>query len=380
MTLTQTAKTFRLVVKTVGITIVGLFIFRASILIYQLLFPATPPTPPSAAFDAKYGQIPTLIMQVTSVQYTTPYTIRQDLLEYQLPTKPEVANVYPILKAPYGFLSEDRANDIANVFGFTGEPIKLNASDSRWTGPNKFLTINTQTLNFSYQYKYSLDSSVFKPGIFTSEAQVIKFASNLNAQYNITGSFADDLSGGQTQISRLKYLNQKLQPVLTIAEASAIRVDFLRNPVSIGKNTYPFVYPRYTGATTYTLIGSTSNGNLQAVEVYYRLWRYRSDMAGVYPMVSSQVAWENIQANPEKFTVYVGNLELGPMDRNTSTPIVNEVVVKQVYFAYYDTDDEQEYIQPVWVFIGKANLASSGQLDWVGYVPAIDPKYVKTSN
>ncbi len=380
MTLTQTAKTFRLAVKTVGFTIIGLIIFRASFLIYQLLFPATPPTPPATAYDAKYGQIPTLIMQVASVQYTTPYNIRQDLLEYQLPDKPEVANVYPILKAPYGFLSEDRANDIAKVFGFTNEPIKLNASDSRWTGPNKFLTINTQTLNFSYQYKYSLDSSVFKPGAFSSEDQAIKFASNLNSLYNITGSYADDLSSGRTQISKLKYLNQKLQPVQTIAEASAIRVDFLRNPVVIGKNSYPFVYPRYTGATTYTLIGSTSSNTLQPVEVYYRLWRYRANMAGSYPMVSSQVAWENVQTNPEKFTVYVGNLELGPMDRNTSTPIISEVIIKQVFFAYYDTDDEQDYLQPVWVFVGKANLDISGQLDWVGYVPAINPRFVKTTN
>jgi hypothetical protein len=180
----------------------------------------------------------------------------------------------------------------------------------------------------------------------------------------------------------LKYLNGKLQPVQSINEASAARIDFIRNPVSFtiaDRNaTFQFVSPSYVGSVAYTLLGiAEDRRNPRPIEVNHVLWRYDSAAGETYPMITSQIAWESIQQNPELFTVYVGNLEMGPMDRNISTPVINSIRIKKVYFAYYNFEIEQDYVQPVWVFEGKAQLSTGGELDWVGYVPALEPRWIK---
>lgn len=375
MTLTETGRLFRLGVKLFSAIMGGLIALRVVIVVVGLVFPETPPEPEKPVYEAAFGKIPPLIVDISQIQLANNYTAQLDVLQESLPTEPQVAPIYPILKAPYGFLSEDRAKELASAFSLKDEPTKASAVELLWRAPNQALTVNVQNLNFLYQYKYNLDPSVFVPGIFTNQSDLIKTATELQGAYNIYGAYANDISQTTPKVWLLKYQNQKLQPVTRIAEASAARVDFSRNSVVIGQSNYPFVSPDYIGSITNTLF-ALRNNQLGPIEVKFILWRYRTDQGSNYPMVSSQIAWENIQLDPSKFTVYLGNLALGPLDRNTSIPVVSSIVVKQVYFAYYNTEREQDYIQPVWVFIGKATLATGGNLDWVAYVPAVDPNYV----
>lgn len=127
------------------------------------------------------------------------------------------------------------------------------------------------------------------------------------------------------------------------------------------------------------LLGTKDQSTIQPLEVSHTLWRYSAAEGGTYPILSSQKAWEMLQLAPQNYTVYVGNLSLGPMDRNTSVPTVSSITVKTVEYSYYNPKAEMDYIQPVWVFKGKAGLSVGGELDWVAYVPAIDLSYVDTT-
>lgn len=382
MTLTQTAKAFRLFVKVFGVVFVGFLIIRMGIFVYLILFPPPPVEPVDSSYEAAFGKLPPLELQLASVEFTPNYTIKLDLVILpNLPTQPEVAMVYPVLKAPYGFLSEDRAQQIATVFNMTSEPIELNALENVWRAPNQILTINTQTLNFRYEYKYDLDPSVFKEGFFRSHSAIIDKANSYKNSYNIFGEYADDLSQGKPELFFLKYHNSKLQPVQSSSEAESVRVDFKRRDISItdvsGRNiSYQFVSPNYVGSNSHLMFGIDPFDEYMLIDVQHTLWRYSEKQGSTYPIMPSSLAWEVIQSNPQLFTIYIGNQELGPLDRNISTPEVSDLNVKYVDFVYYDPSGEQDYIQPVWMFRGDASLSTEGVLDWVGYVPAVRPDHI----
>ncbi|MCA9392525.1 hypothetical protein KC614_05015 [candidate division WWE3 bacterium] len=384
MTLTQTAQAFRTFVKVFAVLIVAVIAIRGGTLMFEIFFPPEPPEPPAPVFDAKFGALPVLNITTSLAQYADNYSGRLDLLQSSLPTTPEVAYVYPVLKAPYGFLSEDRAKEVADAFGLFGDPYKLSAIESVWRGPNQTLTVNDQTLNFFYQYRYNLDPSVFVNGTYTSAQQVIIAAQELRESYNIFGGYADDLGVLQPKIYLVKYQNQTLQPATDFSDVTAVRVDFIRNRITYAlggqsTRTYDFVSPNYVGSVAYVLMGTKDLTTPQPLEVSHTLWRYNASEGGTYPVLSSVKAWEMLQAQPQKYTVYVGNLSLGPLDRNTSIPTISTLTVKTVTFSYYNPKNEMDYIQPVWVFKGKAGLNVGGELDWVAYVPAIDTAYVDTS-
>ncbi len=381
MTLTQAAATFRLTVKVTAVVIVSLIVVRGSFFIFSLLFPKEPPPPPKPKFAAEFGKLPPLEFDTASVQFTPNYKAVLDLIAANLPDQPEVAYVYPVLKAPYGFLSEDRAQEVAKVFNLYGTPVKLSTTERVWYGPNRSLSINTQTLNFTYEYRYDLDTSVFKKGVYRQGTTLVDYAKALKSQYNIFGEFADDLAKREPKLYLLKYQSGKLQPTNSMLEASAARIDFLRDSISYAlgqyRYTFEFVSPNYVGSIAYTMLGTGEDGRTpKPIEVHHYLWRYDAEKGSTYPILPSQLAWETLQQDPAKYTVYVGNLSLGPMDKNPTTLSLSAITISNVKFAYYNTKIEQDYIQPVWVFIGKGTLSTGGELDWVGYVPAVLPSMI----
>jgi hypothetical protein len=78
------------------------------------------------------------------------------------------------------------------------------------------------------------------------------------------------------------------------------------------------------------------------------------DQVHTYPLRDVQSAWRTLQAGEG----YVAQRGLNDM-----------AIVRQVYLGYYDDFEEQSYLQPVYVFEGDGGF--------LGYVPAIDPRYLQ---
>lgn len=377
MTLTQTARNFKLFTKLGGIVLVVLIVGRSILLVYDIVIriPGLPPQEPIA--DKLYGQIPPLVIERVTINLPTNYTTYLDLVQQQLPAEPMIANVFPILKAPYGFLSSDRARDLARTFGFFAEPIKTSTTQSLWTGINQTLTINDQTLNFRYQYNWEADPSVFVPGRFTSQNGITNQAEGKMSKHNVVTKENSNFME-KKQVYLLKYQNRRLQPTQRIMEASAARVDFQRKDVTYTLNTekveqYPFVSPHYLGSLTHIVLSGLEDRQTKTLKITHTLWHFNLQHGSTYPLITSTQAWENIQKDPSLFTVYLGNFDLGPMDRSTTSPLIQTIKVKEVFLAYFNPEKEQDFIQPIWVFKGKGLIAEGGELDWVGYVPAVHP-------
>ncbi|NTV31562.1 hypothetical protein HGA91_06320 [candidate division WWE3 bacterium] len=393
MSLTQAAHKFKAAIRIVGVVVAIIVIFRIIVLVYGLTIKLPEGAEALPKITTKYGQIPPLVIDRVPINLPTNFSTSLDLVEPELPADPTVANVYPVLKAPYGFLSEDRAKEIAQTFNMTQQPIKTSPLESLWNAPNISLVINDQNLNFHYEYNYTADPTIFVPGTFASQTDTIRRALLVLKRHKIATDEEVDSNTGdfiteQPPVYLLKYENQRLQPTLRIVESSAARVDFKRQnakyKLSNGKaQDIPFVSPHYVEALTYVLLAPIpAKSTIEKPDILVvnrTLWRYRSDDGSTYPLISSKDAWENIQKDPSLFTTYVGNLKLGPIDKLTETPLIQGITARNVYLAYYDTKDQQDYLQPVWVFSGKAKLAQGGELDWAGYVPAVHPKYIKST-
>ncbi len=382
MTLTQTAHMFKITSRIIGAALAIFIAARISFLVYNLIFPETPPPTPTPATNPIYGQLPALKLNRVKIKLASNYSTKLDLVTAQLPPQPEVAPVFPVLTRPYSFLSSDRAQAIAASFGLTEQPIKLNTVESVWTAPNVSLQINEQSLNFFYQFNYSADPAVFVTGNLVSQRSIINWSRELMMKHTLieNNQLPDGFTEENQKVYFLNYQNKQLQPVQKVSEANAARIDFERNDISFGNNSYPLLPPKYLGSVTYILLSAPTQGSYKTLEFNFTQWRYAPEPTAIYPLISSSIAWDNLQRNPPIFTVYAGNLELGPMDRTTTTPTIQNLTAKKVFFAYMDIDTVQDFIQPIWVFVGKASLVQGGEIDWVAYVPAVHPDWVISSS
>ncbi|PJA39039.1 hypothetical protein CO180_01720, partial [candidate division WWE3 bacterium CG_4_9_14_3_um_filter_41_6] len=172
MTLTQTAATFRQVVKIGSLLLVVLILFRTGYVVYGMFYPTSQPSTPSPTATLLFGNLPQLEVKPRTISLPANFSVQLDLYRASLPASPGIANVYPILKAPYGFLSEDRAKELARTFGLSNEPIKLSTTENVWSRPNTTLKVNIQSLNFHYEYNYGADTRVFANSSFSGKPQV----------------------------------------------------------------------------------------------------------------------------------------------------------------------------------------------------------------
>ena len=75
-----------------------------------------------------------------------------------------------------------------------------------------------------------------------------------------------------------------------------------------------------------------------------------------YPLRDPRTAWNIIKSGEGYIASYDGE---------------GQAVIRTVKLGYYDDFEEQEYLQPVYVF--------EGDNDFIGYVSALDPQYVQSN-
>ena len=86
--------------------------------------------------------------------------------------------------------------------------------------------------------------------------------------------------------------------------------------------------------------------------MHYTFWPI-SDETATYPLKKSKEAWEELKDGK----AYVAS----PGDGRT------QVVIRKVFLGYYDSEEYQSYLQPIFVFEGDGNF--------VAYVPAVNPQW-----
>lgn len=380
MTLTQTAKAFRVALASVFMVFIGILLVRVGLDVYHVFFPPTDkPVGPGPTPSVLFGKLPPLEIEPLGVNLQGAYTFQLDLVEAELPTEPTQAPVAPILRSPYGFLTSERAKELVGRFGLlTGQEQRLSATEAVWSAPNETLRLNEQSLNFTYKYDFRANPQALTTGAFATQEQAREFAVNqlknlqlLGGGSSFSGARGKDLANGHKNVSLLSYQSGQLDLAPSISQTSIYRLDFYREPF----NDYPMLSPKFNQAQVFALV--TGNQQRPLMELNYTYWVVNRSQVGTYPIITSQQAWQSLQQKPNEYLVFLGDLQEGPLAETPASPRMQMFKVRQVYLAYYEPAEPQSYLQPIWVFEGKATLVDGTELDWAAYVPAIDSGWIQ---
>jgi hypothetical protein len=95
-----------------------------------------------------------------------------------------------------------------------------------------------------------------------------------------------------------------------------------------------------------------ANGEMKVVKAQVQYFEKSQEQVGLYPLKTADLAFEQLQAG-QAFMI-------------NGQPNATNITIKKMFLAYYDPDEYQAYLQPVYVFLGDN--------DFVGYVPAVEDR------
>ncbi|OGD08808.1 hypothetical protein A2397_04240 [Candidatus Amesbacteria bacterium RIFOXYB1_FULL_44_23] len=343
-TLTEVSVLARRIIKFSGVALVVMALIPGTISTIKKIMLALnppPPTPPTV----RYGKLPTLIFP-EAPNYATP-EYKLETISGGLPALPNVGKVYVVGINRSRLLTLDRMKDKAISVGLKNEPLALDDRTYRFT--NQTLPIDmifdVITGSFSYKYDWTVDREIYTTfdvpigNSAVSEAQ--RFLERL-------GALPDDLAKGTSKIIYLAATSSAMVPENSPYEANFVRVDLFRADkddvriVTAGMDTSPA-----------NVIISGSNGDKRIIQANYYYSQVIGDDFATYPLRPVTAAWQELTTGG------------GYIAKRTTEKVVT---IRKVSLGYFESNEQQSFLQPVYVFEGDGNFAA--------FVQAVAPEYV----
>lgn len=344
-TLTEVSYYTRRIIKwgAVGFVVILIapLLLRAVKKIYLALNPPPPPAP-----TVRYGKLPGIKFPAPIENYKP--TFRLETIEGQLPVLPNVGRAYVVEINKSRLLELDRIKPKAKSLGFAGEPEKIDEQTFKFIHPElpAEMKVNIISGGFSYVYDWTTDQRLFSGGDVPNGERAILEAKNF---WQSLGLLPADINNGTAKFTYLAAQPPQLIPTISLSEANFIRVDMFRESkdglriVAAGGESSP-VNITFSGA---------GERNKRVVEANYNYSKVIDGDFATYPLKSTARAWDELQQGGG----YVAR-DAGPV-----------VTVRKVSLGYYESEEPQEFLQPVFVF--------EGDNGFVGYVGAVTGEYIQ---
>ncbi|HET9947192.1 MAG TPA: hypothetical protein VFQ63_03970 [Patescibacteria group bacterium] len=310
--------------------------------IKEALYP-TPPPPPTVSF----GKLPLIAFPKNTPQGT--YTYSLSTISGGLPAFPDRATIYQSLGPQPNLLGLTNARTMVANVGYSGDPTQVSDTDYSWTNQDslpKKITINTQIQNFSVTSAYTSDQTVLAAAQLPDGSHATDAVSTYLQNLGLTPT---DIDSSKTKVSLFAISNGQISPATSLSTAQIVRVDLFQSQI----NNLPVVYPQPTYSTMNFLLASSQNTDPQIVEAHFFHQSITSTSA-TYPIKTAKQAYEDLQNGK----AYIAS----------PSTTGNQVIIKNIFLAYYMSDSIQPYLQPVFVF--------SGDNNFVAYLPAITDVWV----
>lgn len=346
--LTETAKVtkigFKYIAASLVVLVFGQIALSWTINLYKTLNPPPPPAP-----TVGFGALPKIVFPSKDVG---EITYRLETVSGAVPSFGPTVKVFPTLPKKANLLGLDRGSQRASAMGFVFEPEQISGSLYRWSNSLPLpstLELDYAKETFDLEVSWQSDPGFLNVKLIPTEAQTITEVKNYLKR---SGSLPDDMANGVVNTTYLKYNGGKLIDAVSLSEADFVRVDIYRENI----DELP-VLPSDpdTGVARVLVSGSKDQGK-RFVNVKYRHTSIDYLNFHTYPVISGQEAWERL----------VGGQ--GFVARAAKKG--KEMVIRDVYLGYYDSLDEQAYLQPIYVF--------SGDEGFLAYVSAVDSNFIQT--
>lgn len=345
-TLTQTAYLARKAIKYGGITIVVLILLRASYITLKKLIPPKPKplAPPNIAF----GKLPKLVFPKDTNLPTINY--RLETISGTLPKLLDQTRVYFIPQPITDVLSWDKTKAWARNLGFSKNPKELSKFDYQFVTeqpPSTTLNVSVLNRNFTYLYDWKNDIGSISEDLPPPESDAIAMANSFMQQAQSLGS---DLDQTKTKVVYLKNDSNNLVKSI-FAEANFARVNYFRQDLD-----QLMVLPTNPDVSNINVVISPNKdrnkGILEARFVYFPISKQNF---ATYPTKDVNQAWEQLVS---------GKGHIASLGDNSD----GNVIVRNAYLAYFDSENSQSFLQPIIVF--------EGDRDFLAYIPAISDSLI----
>jgi len=347
--LTQFTYLGRQFVKFAGIILVILIVGRMFLTAFTAFWQAVhpePPPPPTVGF----GILPELkFNEQSSANKASTYKL--ETATGSLPQFPDRAKVFFMPQSSLGLLADAQGRQIASKYDFIFEPQVLSSRVYRWTKSQPLesvLQLDLQTQNFKFTTDYLARPELLTNNQLPDNFEAVNQVKSMLQQVNL---LAEDLATASGEVVYKKTAGGELVDALSFSDADYLAVNLNRTPID---GQYRMYSPAgYQGSIYALLVGSLS-GNDAVLHLENNYHPVDYSLVHTYPLRSVQSAWKLVQ-NGEAYVADKGKSD--------------EAVIRKVTLAYYDSFEEQEYLQPIYVFAGDDGF--------LAYVSAIEPAWVQ---
>lgn len=337
--------------------IIGVFLFigylilktlwGAFVVYYKATHPVAPPPP-----NVRFGKLPPPKFATSLSTSGMKFTL--DNVDGKPPESTNAARVYSMPKKMPTLLAAEKAKAFANKLNFINEPELISSTLYRYTDPVdplRTLELDITTLNFKLKYDYLKKTEIFTN---TNSIQKDQSATEVKNFIQSNNLFDDSIIKGKITSDPLVYddLIKGFAPASSISTANTVRVNFFRSDI----DKWKVLPPQFNKSYNYGLFTPSLLVNSHILEISYTFWPIAFDDFATYPIKTGAQAWQDMTDG------YAWVVNLGNNNKNMN------VSIRNIYLAYYDNSEPQNYLQPIYVFEGDKNFAA--------YLPAIPPEWL----
>jgi len=338
----------RRAIKYGSIGIVALLIFLKVFSLFRAYWRKVhppPPPPPTVLF----GKLPKLRFNSTN-QEKTNFNYRLENVSGALPKLDTITKVFVMPKSYPNLLAWDKTKTWARGLGFTTEPEKISDFELKFVTsnfPQTTLQVNVLTRNFKMDYDWQNDREILTAGSPPPESQAISMAKNF---LQSIGVLNEDLTLGKGKVEYLKYKDGGLVTIPFASEANFVRVHLFRQDI----NNLPLLPRNPTQANVKVTLSSSEDTTKEIIGVDFVYFPVYKENFATYPLKDVNTAWNQLKNGGG----YIANLG------NNSGP---DIVIRNVYLAYFEDSEQQDFLQPIFVF--------EGDNEFFAYVPAVSDEW-----
>lgn len=353
--LTESAATARKAIKygAIGIVVITVlwFLGGAAIDYYREMNPPAPPEP-----QVGFGKIEA----ISFPEETGRPNLTLELPTGAIPQFEVQMKVYEMVQERSSFLDTDRSVETAANLDFLFEPTKESSSVYVWNNGDELastLRMNIVTGKFVMSRRWQNKPELIMLADFKSDNDVISRSEEILKQADVDNK---DILGSE-RLTYLKASGDNLIEALSLSDADFVQIDYFRNNVEeVDEETeeilssYPFYQTQPEKGLVRIIISGSMDANEKAIYIENNYREIDYDRYSTYPIKTGEEAWTELEGGGGYVT--------------DASPKEGIVKIRRIFLAYYDGDNE-EYSEPVYVFLGDQSFTA--------YVPAVSSEWVK---
>lgn len=319
-----------------------------------------------------FGKLPQPNFRGYKLSGTYP-TVELDNTTGELPPMPSKIEVYPIVQPKSSYLALDKAKDLSKRLGFSVDPQNLSSNIYYWEEGSRNLKMNIFTQSSV------LDTDISKLVIAIGELpQITDIKTVALSLLSGKGLLENGYLDGEIKVQLAAVDNGNIVKAVSPGDASLAIINFyrtLKDPTAKDNKDLPPLMPPDANQGNIRLLAYFPNKSLEIVRLSYNNWEIDKSRSETYPLRSLALAWQEVVGGTAVISSLVNksspSLQLG------SEMSLTKIFIRNIYLAYFDDEDLQKYLEPIYVFEGEGRDAQNLAYDFTAYAPALDPKWIE---